>query len=335
MTRAQRFLRRTSRPRTRIFFATDLHASNRSFRKFLNAAAAYEADALVMGGDVCGKVVVPIVDGGDGAYRLSLSGQDRTVEGDAALAGVCDVIETQGHYPYVVSPSGYARLRDDPDAVDGLYVRLARERLAQWRELAEERLRERGVRCYATGGNDDRPEALEALAGSDGEGALEFCEGRFAVIGDRYVMASCGYSNPTPWHTPREVGEDRLSELIDSAISEIGDFDSAIFNFHVPPHDSTLDLCPLLDGSTDPPSPVVEGGSPVVAPAGSTAVRDAIERHQPLLGLHGHIHESRGVAELGRTLCINPGSEYGEGILRGCIVNLVDGQVGSYQLTSG
>ncbi len=329
------FLRRTRPPRTRIFFATDLHASNRAFRKFLNAAAAYEADALVMGGDVCGKVVVPILDGGDGAYRVSLSGQDRTVEGDAALADVRDVIETQGHYPCVVSPPEYARLRDDPDAVDRLYVRLARERLAQWRELAEERLRDRGVRCYATGGNDDRPEALEALEGSGDDAALMFCEGRSAVIADRYVMASCGFSNPTPWHTPREVSEERLAGLIEAAIAEIPDFGCAIFNFHVPPHDSTLDLCPLLDGSTDPPSPVLEGGSPVVAPAGSTAVRDAVAKHQPLLGLHGHIHESRGVVELGRTLCINPGSEYGEGILRGCIVNLVEGRVGSYQLTSG
>ena len=46
--------------------------------------------------------------------------------------------------------------------------------------------------------------------------------------------------------------------------------------------------------------------------AGSTAVRASIEKHQPLVGLHGHIHESKGFVTLGRTLCLNPGSEYGK-----------------------
>jgi len=65
------------------------------------------------------------------------------------------------------------------------------------------------------------------------------------------------------------------------------------------------------------------------------AVREAIEKYKPLLGLHGHIHESRGVVNIGRTLCINPGSEYGEGIIRGAIVDLAKDKVLSYQLTSG
>jgi Icc-related predicted phosphoesterase len=90
-----------------------------------------------------------------------------------------------------------------------------------------------------------------------------------------------------------------------------------------------------LDASTDPPSPILEGGQPVVFGAGSHSVRAAIEKQQPLLGLHGHLHESRGAFRIGRTLCLNPGSEYGEGILRGVIVTLTPEKVLSYQFVSG
>jgi len=69
--------------------------------------------------------------------------------------------------------------------------------------------------------------------------------------------------------------------------------------------------------------------------AGSKSVRRAIEKYQPLLGLHGHIHESQSVAKIGKTTCINPGSEYGEGVLRGCIVILGDGKIEGYQMTRG
>jgi Icc-related predicted phosphoesterase len=73
-----------------------------------------------------------------------------------------------------------------------------------------------------------------------------------------------------------------------------------------------------------------------MAPVGSTAVREAIERQRPLLGLHGHVHESAGVEKIGRTVCINPGSDYGDGILRGAIVELDrDRGVRNWQLTQG
>jgi uncharacterized protein len=325
--------RKRSRQFTRVFFATDLHASTRTFRKFLNAATAYEADVLVLGGDVCGKVLTPIVARPDGMYELSLHSEQHVVGRDEQLEHAIEALDTQGHYYAVVTPDEYAALAADEDAVDRLFAKLAHARLAAWREEAERRLAPLGVRCFVTGGNDDRPEALAALDGA--EGALVFSEGRVTPIDDQHVMVSCGYSNQTPWHTPREVPEEELAEIIAEAVSGVDDFTNVVFNFHPPPHDSTLDLCPQLDTSTDPPSPVFRGGQMVYAAAGSTAVREALERHQPLLGLHGHIHESRGAVTVGRSLCINPGSEYGEGYLRGCIVNLVDGKVLSYQLTSG
>ncbi len=325
--------RRTRKEFTRIFFATDLHASSRSFRKFLNGARVYEPHVLVLGGDVCGKVFTPVVDAGDGSFAASLHGEQHQIEGEEALAELREALETQGHYHTVLSRGEYERLAGDERAVDEEFVRLARERLVEWREEAERRLEPLGVRCFVTGGNDDRPEVLAELANADG--ALVFCEGRAVEIDPLHVMLSCGYSNPTPWHTPREVSEEELARLIESVVAGVDDFTNVVFNFHPPPYDSTLDLCPKLDTSTDPPTPVFEGGQIAYGPAGSTAVREAIERHQPLLALHGHIHESRGVAELGRSLCVNPGSEYGEGFLRGCLVNVADGEVLSHQMTSG
>jgi Icc-related predicted phosphoesterase len=99
--------------------------------------------------------------------------------------------------------------------------------------------------------------------------------------------------------------------------------------------DSTLDTCPMLDWSTSPPTQIVKGGQAVMHGAGSKAVRRAIETHQPLLSLHGHIHESAGVVKIGRTTSVNPGSEYGEGVLRGCLLTLARDEVKNYQLTAG
>jgi Icc-related predicted phosphoesterase len=115
---------------------------------------------------------------------------------------------------------------------------------------------------------------------------------------------------------------------------QVPEVSRCIFNLHDPPVDSSLDVCARLDDG-DPPRHILKGGRPVMHNAGSTAVRRAIEKYHPVLSLHGHIHESPGVVRIGKTLCINPGSEYSEGILRGAIVNLQDGHVQGYQLTTG
>ncbi len=148
-------------------------------------------------------------------------------------------------------------------------------------------------------------------------------------------MISVGFSNRTPWKTPREVDDDDLGSMIEDLASSLADAPRAIFNLHVPPVDSTLDTCPLLDWNTDPPTQIVKGGQVVLHGAGSKAVRRAIELHQPLLSLHGHIHESAGAVKIGRTTAVNPGSEYGEGVLRGCLLTLAKDEVKSYQLTAG
>lgn len=225
-------------------------------------------------------------------------------------------------------------MQSKPSALDNLFHELARKRLSDWVDFAEARLKGTGVKCYITGGNDDYPDTLAPLQREDLV-CVVGCEGKEVQIADQYTMISLGFSGPTPWKTPRETDEETLAQMIEAMAVGVADMNHCIFNFHDPPLDSTLDTCPMLDWNTDPPKQIVRGGQVVMHGAGSRAVREAIEKYQPLLGLHGHIHESPGVIKLGRTLCMNPGSEYGEGILRGALVTFSDRKIEHYQLTSG
>jgi Icc-related predicted phosphoesterase len=319
---------------TRIFYATDVHGSERTWKKFLNAAKFYGADVLIMGGDVMGKLAIPIIRGADGSHRATIHGRVERADDEPAAAALEGRIGDLGFYHVRMDEDEYRATQVDPAAVERLFVRLATERLARWIDLAETRLAGTGIRCYATGGNDDLTEVMATMDRPDTQ-AFVACEDRAVPIDDRHVMISMPYVNPTPWRTPREAEEPELAERIERIAGGIDDHRHVIFNFHAPPVDSTLDTCPMLDATTDPPSQIVRGGQPVLYGAGSTAIRESIERHQPVLGLHGHIHESQAAARIGRTLCVNPGSEYGEGVLRGCLLTLADGKVDSFQMTAG
>jgi Icc-related predicted phosphoesterase len=328
------FGRRGNATRTTVFYATDVHGSERTWRKFLNAAAFYKADVLVMGGDVMGKLTIPIIREPGGTHRATIHGRVERLESDEAVARTRERIANLGFYEVLVDEDEYRAIRDDPAAIDELWRRLATERLQRWIDMAEDRLGPSGIRCYVSGGNDDLTDVMAALPAS-GTRSFVGCEGRIVPLDDEHPMISLPYVNPTPWQTPREAPEERLAEMIEETVAGLADPSRAIFNFHAPPVDSTLDTCPMLDASTDPPSQIVRGGQPVLYGAGSTAVRRALETHQPLLGLHGHIHESQSAARIGRTQCINPGSEYGEGVLRGCLITLGDGRVTGFQMTAG
>jgi Icc-related predicted phosphoesterase len=157
-------------------------------------------------------------------------------------------------------------------------------------------------------------------------------EGEIFEAAPGVEMLNTGYSNETPWKTPREYPEEFVREHVEGMTTRLRSPGSAIFNIHVPPFDSGLDTAPMLDENF-----VVQTsmGAQLSAPVGSTAVRAAIERHQPVLSLHGHIHESGGTARLGRTVAINPGSEYSEGVLRGALATFSDGELVRHQSTSG
>lgn len=319
---------------TRLFYASDVHGSERTWRKFLNAGKFYDADALVMGGDVMGKLALPIIREPNGRHRATVHGRVERVETAAELEQLRGRIGDLGFYHRTMDEDEYREIRDTPGAVDRLFVELATERLIAWMDLAETRLGGTDVRCFASGGNDDVREVMDAME-RPGSRSFVACEGNVVHLDDDHVMASMPYVNPTPWQTPREASEEDLAAMIDAEVAGLGDFRNVVFNFHAPPVDSTLDTCAMLDPTTDPPSQVVVGGQPVLYGAGSHAVRDALERYQPMLGLHGHIHEAQAAARIGRTLTVNPGSEYGEGVLKGCLLTIADGKVTSYQMTAG
>ncbi len=328
------FLGRKSKKLNRLFFATDIHGSERTYRKFINAGKFYEVNTLVMGGDISGKLMIPIIKEGNGHHRATLQGTVQHIATEEDLKQLQDRLGLLGFYYKIMDEDEYKALAENPEAVNKLFHELARKRLTEWVDLAETRLKGTGIRCFVTGGNDDDPEVLEAIKGVNRESFIA-CEAEVIPIDEQHTMASVGFSNPTPWKTPREIPEEKLDEIIEGMCAQVKDFEHCIFNFHVPPLDSTLDLCPKLDWSTDPPTPITSSGQIVFAGAGSPSVRKAIEKHQPMLGLHGHIHEAQGMVKIGRTTCVNPGSEYGEGILRGCLLTYADGKVEGFQMTSG
>jgi Icc-related predicted phosphoesterase len=313
----------------RIYFATDIHGSEVCWRKFLNAGQFYGADILIMGGDVSGKAVVPVVTNPGGGYIVRQLSGDKILtlaELDQAEARIRDM----GFYPYRTTDEELEHTWSDPAAVNSIFMSLMRETLYRWLDLAHDRLAGTGIRLYAMTGNDDPHELKQILRSSP---ALTETEDRLLDLGEGITMISCGWSNPTPWHTPREMDDDNLERRIEKTAAEVSNPERAIFNLHVPPARTAIDLAPALDESL---KPVVKGGAVMMKPVGSEAVRRVLERYQPMLGLHGHIHESRGAIRLGRTLSINPGSEYGDGVLRGALLDLTGRNgVKSYQLPSG
>jgi len=318
----------------RLFYATDIHGSDRTYRKFINAGKFYDVNVLVMGGDITGKLLIPIIKEGNGKFRATLQGNLHHLETEEDLRQFYDRLGMLGFYSQVMEEDEFKHLQQDQKAIDDLFHKLARERLSEWVDLAETRLAGTGIKCFVTGGNDDDPEVLSVIKREDTK-SFNACEGECVYVDDEHTMISVGFSTPTPWNTPREMPDEQLGVFIEEMVAKVPDNSKAIFNFHDPPKDSTLDTCPQLDWNTDPPSPIMSGGQMVMFGAGSASVRKAIETYKPMLGLHGHIHESQSVAKIGRTTCVNPGSEYGEGRLRGCLVTFADGEVEGFQMTSG
>ena len=318
---------------TRLFFAADLHGSQPTFRKFLGAAAFYGCDALVFGGDLMGKALVPIVRS-NGVFHARFQDRDHEFEKDGMDAFTRSV-ELPGFYWHVFEPDEYEAVKDDELARLALFQRLASERLAEWISLAEDRLAGSGVRMYLTGGNDDEPAMLEVLDRHDGPNVIA-CEDRVVDLDDEHTMITVGLSTVTPWDTPREASEEVIAAAIDRSVETVPDVGRCVFNLHCPPKDTPIDTCLKLERVPGGlPKPIRVAGRFLTTGGGSVAVREAVGRYQPLVALHGHIHESAGRFRLGRTQCFNPGSEYVQGTLNGWIVSLRGGELSGYQHTSG
>ena len=316
----------------RIFFATDIHGSDICWRKFLNAGKFYEADVLVLGGDMTGKALVPIVALDGGRYKATLLQQEFFLDNEEEVADMERRVKSRGYYPFRATAEQLAEFEADPAKVDAFFNQQMLDVVEQWMALADERLANGGPRCFVCPGNDD---GLEVDAVVQQSKCVELAEGRVVDLGDDFAMISTGWSNVTPWNTHREASEEELAQKIEQMATMLAqqkrDMRRVLFNFHCPPYGSNLDEAPEIDADLN----VMEAGRSMV-PVGSTAVRDAILKHQPLVSLHGHIHEGKGTARLGKTLAINAGSLYEQGVLQGAILNL-DRRKGlkSYLLTTG
>ena len=311
----------------KVFFATDIHGSEVCWRKFLNAAAFYKADIVILGGDVTGKVMVPIVADG-GHWKVTVRGQAYTLETQQELEDIQRQIRNAGSYPAIVSPDELQHLSQEEGAVDRRFTAEMTQSLDRWLDMADGKLRGGEIPCILNGGNDDIWEIDDIIEQSP---CVSFAEGKVLDL-DGFPLISMGWTNPTPWDTFREAPEDQLAEKIEAVAGQVPDMERTIFNFHAPPYGTGLDEAPALDDQLRP----THGGA-VMKPVGSKAVRDAILKHQPMLSVHGHIHESRGVKRMGRTLAINPGSVYGDGVLQGAVLDLnaKKGKVARYLLVNG
>ena len=307
----------------KLFYVTDIHGSNVCFRKFLNALPIYGIDVAILNGDLLGKVLVPLVEKGSG-WESTLVGNHVEIGTQEELAEIKKTVENLGYYWIHQTRDEYEAMKADPKSIDKLFHHLAFQRIQEWLDLADERLTGKNHQLYICPGNDDYWEIDDMIS------CMKFarpCDNLVIEI-DGHEMVSCSRSNPTPWDTPREESEEALEKHLDELCAQITDYEKAIFNFHVPPHGYSLDLCPKLDDN------LVMAAEEKIH-AGSIGAKHVIEKYQPLLGLHGHIHESRGAQKIGRTLIINPGSEYSEGILKGVIVMLDKKKVKDYVFTSG
>ena len=312
----------------KLFFATDVHGSEQCFRKFLNAGAAYGPDVMVLGGDVAGKAVQAIVRVDADRYRFSFRGREHDLADGDELRHVERLISDNGYYPWRSGP-GELEARVADGTVDALLLELMQERLEAWMALADERLRPQDLPAFWMLGNDDPPE-LEPLLESAPWGT--HADDRVCDLGDGHALVSLGYANTTPWNTQRELSEEELGARLDALFAQVEEPRRAVLNAHVPPYMSGLDEAPVLDEGLRVQS---AAGQVKMGAVGSTAVRDAIERHRPMLSLHGHVHESAGFRRIGKTLAVNPGSDYGTGALNGALLVLDGDKVRAHQLVRG
>jgi uncharacterized protein len=312
----------------RVFFSTDIHGSEVCWKKFLNAGQHYKADVVILGGDMTGKALVPIVDDGGGSWHATLLDNRETLNGEDEVQQFEAAVIRRGYYPFRTTPEELNELANDEPRWHALFEDEMLKTVDRWMQMADERLGDSGIRVFVCPGNDDQLEVDEVVANAK---TVELGEGRVIDI-NGFQLASSGWANRTPWDTYREEDEDVLLERFERMIKDVTtDPEHTIFSLHCPPYNTGLDEAPQLTADMS-----LKDAGRATVPVGSTAVRQVIERYQPALALHGHIHEARGTHRLGKTLCINPGSSYEQGQLLGAVID-IEGKkkVKNFVLTSG
>ncbi|MEM2111633.1 MAG: phosphoesterase [Candidatus Bathyarchaeia archaeon] len=300
---------------TRIFFACDIHGSEIVWRKFLKMASQHQVDILMLLGDLTGKAVLPIIKKKENEWFYAPEGKEIALHSREEVDSVIEMYRNRGIYIFETTLEKVKELQADPRKVDELFAESMKNVLRNWISMVKEKI-PKNVKVVISPGNDDDFIIDEVIKEDD---RVIYPLEKVVDLDGKHDLISCAWSNPTPWGTPRECSENELKKKLENEFRRVESCENLVCNFHVPPYNSGLDMCPKLDKNL---KPIMEFGVPVTYPAGSKSVRELIEKNQPLLGLHGHIHESAGFRYIGRTLCVNSGSEYEQGILRGYIIDL-------------
>ncbi len=311
---------------TTIFFATDVHGSEICWKKFINAGKFYNADILVLGGDMTGKALVPFIKDARGKYKVNFLEEEMLLDEEGKITMEKNISD-RGYYPIDVTDDEYDELNADSEKVEQLFVERVLLMAERWVSFADQKLAGTGIKCFVCPGNDDMFE-LDAVL--DSSKSITMSEGQVLDLDGYYEMLSSGWSNPTPWDTHRECSEEEITARIEAMVKQVSDMNRCVFNLHAPPFGSGLDEAPELDENL---RPKYAGRS--LIPVGSTAVRDAINNYQPPLALTGHIHEGRGIKRMKKTFVVNPGSSYEQSTLLGAIIEMDKKGVKKYVLTSG
>ena len=314
---------------TRILYGSDFHGSEGVFRKFIASGFQYKADILMVGGDVTGKAMIPVIHQGQGRYVGTWFGKEAVATNPTELEKIKKDISSVGFYPIVLEKDEAKELETQPGKMASRFEAEMCLRVRQWMILAEEKLTPQKMLLYFMAGNDDLASIDAAVAEFK---SIRNPDMRHSEIEGGYEVVGLSNANMTPWHCARDVEEAVLEQKLETLTGMIHHPEQTIAVLHVPPFGSGLDTCPELDKNL---KIVTQGGQVVMKSAGSLAVKAFIEKVQPMLSLHGHIHESPGHVHIGRTLSINAGSEYAEAILKAAIINLEDGKVKGHLLISG
>lgn len=312
---------------TKLLFVTDIHGSEKCWRKLVNAGNFYEVDTLILGGDITGKGTLVILEEKPGVWVTNFLGQQVRAETEEELVTLEGRTRNAGLYPYRIKPDEFQEYAASAEYQEKVFEKVVTRTVQGWIELAEAKLKGTGKRIIVTAGNDDPYFVDDLFQHSE---VITWAERRVIMLDENHEMLNEGSSNPTPWNTHRELDEDSLFKVLKEQADQVKDTHNAVFNIHVPPYGSRLDDAPRLDSTMRP----VDAGQTTI-PVGSASTRKIIETYQPLMALHGHIHESKGAVNIGRTLCLNPGSTYGEGVLCGYLISLDKKGIRAYQPVQG
>jgi Icc-related predicted phosphoesterase len=300
---------------TKAFFSVDVHGATGVWKKWLRTPGMYNVDILMFCGDLTGKILIPLVKQKDGTRLLSY-GTTRTLTTDAEVQEVKDQYATGGPYVLECSPEEIEEFKLNQRKVEETMTELIKARLRNWLDLLLEKIDIKKTQVLVMPGNDD-PLAIDDVIRSYEDRGIVYSLDKVVELAG-FETISVADSNPTPWDSPRELEEKQLGEKIEELVTKLSNPSKSIFNIHPPPYGTNIDLAPKLKKDL---APVMGPGGVQTEHVGSKAVREAIKKYQPLIGLHGHIHEAGGNDKVGKTPVINPGSEYGENVLRGFVIS--------------